>query len=945
MGREARLEGGKPRQVEISRANALSAAALQDYRQGDYAAAQPLMLDALNILRRLKGDRDPNTLTFMDNYATILRLLDRLDEAEPLAREAYQLRRKVLGENNHDTITSMANYALVLVNQGQFDQVEPVLADALRLSRKVLGAKAPDTLTIMAQYGDVLRRLERLDEAAALLEQAVMLNREVRGNEDPATIDSIEGEARLLSDLGRAKEAEPLFAEALRLNRAVRGEQHPDTIASLADYASDLVNLGRSDQAAPLLAEVLRLNRVWFGNKHVTTIASLNNYATALLKLDRAGEAEQLISEALDSLRSSHGDHHPDTLIAAENLSLARLRVPAKQDLALEPIELVMTDVAAQAVRHHAEDEWANRQANRDFGNSRLLEVFADAAWARLSVKAGDPLVAALTLDQATQLGERAFMALQTSMIDATTRAMGRSTAKRAAERAGVASEVFFRQNLIAMRQAEDIIGAQTYGESDAHSDETLAVLHASAPVEDAKLAKIEAAIKAKAPDYFELIAPQPLTVVRAKSLLAPEEAALMLIPTEFGTQILVVTHESLTWRHSTLTSLEIDKLVRRLLWDVGGTVAITPPEEAQWSNEGEGASPYDFGTAYRLYRELIEPVGQALAGKKQLFVSSTGALSSIPLGILVTEIPRGPNGDPKVLRGAKWLADRYSISVIPSLQSLDFIRRYRETTAPPADRKPFVGFGDPLLNGIVIGQDRRGRSPGVRGGFHKAFTRGVGLGAISPLADVTELRSLPRLPATRTEIESQWAAFGSPANAKFLGADATETRVKHADLGAKVLSFATHGLLAGEIGGDAEPGLVFTPPATGSAADDGYLTASEIAGLHIDADWVILSACNTAAGDGSVGAPGLSGLSRSFFFAGATNLLVSHWPVRDEVAAKLTVRAIAIANGKPGTSRAEALQRAEREIRDDPSHDGPHDSWAHPSAWAPFSMVGDGAR
>jgi CHAT domain-containing protein len=137
----------------------------------------------------------------------------------------------------------------------------------------------------------------------------------------------------------------------------------------------------------------------------------------------------------------------------------------------------------------------------------------------------------------------------------------------------------------------------------------------------------------------------------------------------------------------------------------------------------------------------------------------------------------------------------------------------------------------------------------------------------------------------------------------------------------------------------------VFTPPPQASDADDGYLTASEVTELKLDADWVILSACNTAAGDGSEGAPGLSGLARAFLYAGARNLLVSHWPVRDDVAARLTVDAIRRRQADPRLSRAEALQQAMRAIRDDPAHDGAAgETWAHPNAWAPFSLIGDGA-
>lgn len=156
------------------------------------------------------------------------------------------------------------------------------------------------------------------------------------------------------------------------------------------------------------------------------------------------------------------------------------------------------------------------------------------------------------------------------------------------------------------------------------------------------------------------------------------------------------------------------------------------------------------------------------------------------------------------------------------------------------------------------------------------------------------------------------------------------------------MLALATHGLVAGELGGISEPGLVLTPPETANASDDGYLTASEVAALDLNAEWVILSACNTAAGDGSEGAPGLSGLARSFFFAGARNLLASHWPVRDNVAARITVRTVELRRDDPKISRAEAFQQAMREIREDASLDSDFDTLAHPNAWAPFTLIGD---
>src|SRR5208337_2682602 len=111
----------------------------------------------------------------------------------------------------------------------------------------------------------------------------------------------------------------------------------------------------------------------------------------------------------------------------------------------------------------------------------------------------------------------------------------------------------------------------------------------------------------------------------------------------------------------------------------------------------------------------------------------------------------------------------------------------------------------------------------------------------------------------------------------------------------------------AGQVSGNSEPGLLLTPPVDASEADDGYLTASEIAALKLDADWVILSACNTAAG-GAEGAEALSGLARAFLYAQARALLVSHWEVDSDATVKLITGAMGrLATGR-STGRAEAM-------------------------------------
>src|SRR5205814_9386425 len=109
---------------------------------------------------------------------------------------------------------------------------------------------------------------------------------------------------------------------------------------------------------------------------------------------------------------------------------------------------------------------------------------------------------------------------------------------------------------------------------------------------------------------------------------------------------------------------------------------------------------------------------------------------------------------------------------------------------------------------------------------------------------------------------------------------------------------------------GLAEPSLALTLPKQPTELDDGLLTASEVAQLKLNADWVVLSACNTAAGD-KPGAEALSGLARAFFYAGARALLVSHWSVDSEAATRLTTSTFDRLKADPTLGRAEALRQA----------------------------------
>jgi CHAT domain-containing protein len=381
---------------------------------------------------------------------------------------------------------------------------------------------------------------------------------------------------------------------------------------------------------------------------------------------------------------------------------------------------------------------------------------------------------------------------------------------------------------------------------------------------------------------------------------------------------------------------------------------------------------PFDLTRAHELYTALLGPAEDLIKGKHLLIVPS-GSLTSLPFHVLVTEPPKPLEAAPADserqmptladYRAAAWLGARQPITVLPSVASLKSLRQFAKTSRAG---KPYLGLGNPLLDGpqdhpqwgahyraLAEAARQKQRCVKVRPQQVAAGEAPRAVGAFAGLfrgtqADIEAVRSGIALPETADELCEVGRQLGAPEEDVRLGTQATEASVKEmsetgrlADY--RVLHFATHGALAGQVRGSAEPGLIFTPPAQGTSdekaleRDDGFLTASEIATLKLDADWVILSACNTAGAGGDTG-EALSGMARAFFYAGARALLVSHWEVGSDAAVKLTTKAFAELKSNPGIGRAEAFRRSMHALI---RHGAPHE--AHPTMWAPFVVVGEG--
>ncbi|BAO28942.1 CHAT domain-containing protein [Sulfuritalea hydrogenivorans] len=444
-------------------------------------------------------------------------------------------------------------------------------------------------------------------------------------------------------------------------------------------------------------------------------------------------------------------------------------------------------------------------------------------------------------------------------------------------------------------------------------------------------------------PEFGDLIAPKPATLAEVRKALAPGEALVSIYLGKAQSYVWTVGDQGKTgFRVVPIGRAEVDADVAKLRAGL------------MFDDDDVRPSSFDLTRASKLYQAFLAPDAELWRQAKVLSVIPHGSLGQIPFSLLPTETARTGDDDQGIFRNTPWLIRKVALAQLPSATAFLALRR---SPLARAGRTPFIGFGDPLFVATEGVASKRGRARNLSIGREgNAVDEQLSLQAGSsstieskPRVDASRLlanafRLMPSLPDTSDELMEIAAALkADPGRDVYVGRRATESQVKQTKLDdRRVVAFATHGIASGEVAGLDQPALVLSNPAlTGEADADGFFTMDEVLGLKLDADWVVLSACNTASPDGKA-SEAVSGLGRAFFFAGARSLLVSSWAVETTSARQLTTALFRREVENPSLPRAEALRQAMLDVMKtgDPKAGL---SYAHPAFWAPFSLVGDG--
>ena len=830
-------------------------------------------------------------------------------------------------------------------------------AEAEALYREAIAGLVADPVQVKQTFPDIARarlagllaRQGRLTEAEHEARTALRAGLEKRGRDSTHTASMTRVLAKMILAQGRFAEAETLLRAALTMyDRAGTPPDSSFLAWTREDLTGALVPQGRYAEA---LAE-FEATRKALGPAYESWVASLGSYtdgdinrALALLGTNRPAEALPVLDGVLAREIRMTGDKSPAAAEIRGFRAVARARTGERATAFREFREATAVLLSRSA---EIEEEGVAAPA-RDQRVAVILNgyigLLADIHGTATAGEAG--------VDTAAE----AFRLADVARGRSVQRALDAGAARAAAKTPALADLV--RREQDAKKQVSALFGVLASAASQPSDKQDAKVLaDLRRQIDSLRRAREALAeqIAKEFPAYAQLINPSPATVERVRRDLRPGEALVATYTT--GDRTFVWAFGStgpVAFAAAPLSAKALETSVGKI------RKALDP------SAQTFGDIPaFDLDEAHGLYRALLEPVAPGWRQAQSLLVVAHGPLGQIPLALLPTRPTRlGPERGALFAnyREVPWLVRTHAVTVLPSVSSLATLR-----SLPPADpgRRPFIGFGDPYFSEEQARRAARraAASAPETPSVPEAGTAGAGTVVAvrsmpvmlrsSPKTqglDSSQLAMLPRLPETADEIRSMAVAMNADLTRDvFLGERANEQSVRTADLsGYRVVAFATHGLVPGDLDGLTQPALALSAPDVAKIQGQGVLTMADILGLRLNADWVVLSACNTASGQGA-GSEAVSGLGRAFFYAGARALLVSNWPVETISAKALTTDLFRRQSEDRTLTRARALQATLNALIDGPGYVDPRTkqvvaAYAHPIFWAPFTLVGDGGN
>ncbi len=848
----------------------------------------------------------------------------------------------------------------------QPDQAEETTHSAMiRRLEAALGGRLYGTGDLQTYYqlmslGQYYDGIKDFVNAEKRYREALALHERLMGANNPESMDPLMHLALELSNQGRFAEAEAVFARAATF--AERAADKADYARYLSYRAIHAANQGSYQEALALAREATSVRRdlavqsttgaasaavgsmqlaagaageeggvVLVGSEAgsaVDAVQSMHIEAAMLERLGQPVESQRLVRAAegvlgsapktpplwepsllkLDGSITARQGAYSDAeqrLMAA--IALWEQRAPRTRPAALAHLELGRlyresgrTDEALEAFRTAMEIIKSRGGGLRYDQVYPYLETAYDVALERPALRGR--LYAEMF--EASQLVQSGITARQIALAAARLASTDSEVGRLIRDLQDAEDE---RRLLEQAYEAE--IGQFSSAEQEARLEELSSELVAI----NQRIQELSAQVQAAAPRYQQLVG-GATDAQRVLELLGPDEALVHVLVGEPESMVFLLRGGQVTAYPLRLSERELAAAVNRL-------------RRALRVGPDGGLTIYDVETAHRLYEAIFGPFSAQMEDVSHLVSVPSGSLLSFPFGLLVTEPP--PAVSRYDYRGVAWLAERTAVSLLPSVRSFVDLRAVAQPSDAP---RAFIGFGNSVPFSRDIITQTTATLPEACRSDPERLERYYAL-----------VRALGPLPGTEVELKQVAATFMDASPRVVLGKDFTEQAVAQSALeDYRIVYFATHALLPFEIECQPEPSLMASP--SPGHEGDGFIQSSEILRFDLNADLVVLSACNTGGPGLETGGESLSGLARAFFYAGARSMLVSHWAVEDIATATLITRVFEGLRWGDAMA-AEALRTAQLSLIEEAKARNDRRFWSHPFFWGAFTFVGDGAR
>ncbi len=851
---------------------------------GDFEKAKQSQQYSINKVRWSKSSTKKQTVA--KATASLLEMTGKYAEAEPLRREALQVSQQ--SKNPWSPITMRKELSLNLVNQERLVEAEIEIRLAIKEGLKI--AQKEGLGYIIKDLAIILLEQGRFKESEQLMKTVIQLLKNNGFSEDSQIL------ARYRFILGQTLMAQERWDDALvKFRKAqkilVKDLRYASVFLKNNDFAFVLIKTGHFKEAINILKQSKELLFNIYGKKSLKVKNILAFLAVAYAKSGNAKLALRLFQQSIPALL------HFNTSEKTNKIRLIKYR-----NLFAAYIDFLIQNAGGELENGSKYDFIEESFKISDFSRAHSVQVALAKSGARAALN--HPELAYFSKKkQDAQLQIQAFYKALSNHI----------SLPKIQQKPSVIRHL--KKNIQLLEEAQTSLGIE---------------------------------IEKRFPDYAELSKPKPTTIELVQSGLNDDEALISLYVAQDRTYIWAIPQKG----HYAFATAKIGKE------DISKAIAkLRKTLDLSISTFGD-IPDFDISTAHRLYQHLLEPVKKGWGKAKELIVVGHEALNQIPFSLLITQ-PITLNKETGALfskyRKVPWLVQQVAITNAPSANSFINLRSLPVSTLP---RREFVGFGDPIFNKqqalSVLQEPLKKDEDQKRKEILATNTRGLRIVGKESIdhnqSNSLNLEMLQRLPDTYEEVLSVASALNAdPKQDVFLQKEADEQLIKTMDLSnRKVILFSTHALVPGDLDGLHQPAIALSSPTVTGNNEDGLLTMDEIMGLRLNADWVVLSACNTAAASGK-GAEAVSGLGRAFFYAGTRAVLVSHWSVESTSAKTLVTTLFRNQKNQPAISRSQALHQTKLELIKvkgliDPNTQKVVISYAHPIFWAPFTLVGEGS-